>query len=225
MSQPRVRAARIGSSSCAAGPSSPGGLTRGPGAVRRPVPIGEQLAGGTPAASFSVSRPEVLVYRSFDSDSRLVWLDRAGAAISTAGPPASYGRRAFRRTGGRVTGQDRPGRTARDLWLLDLVRGSTSRLTFGIGRRSHPSGRPTARKVPFGSPAGQARHLRSRPAEGPRAAVLELPRAQAPAMTGRPTGVPDPQRDFPGARTAERDLVHRLGGSSRPGTPPGTAVR
>ena len=56
-----------------------------------PVPLAEQI--GTDAvglARFSVSRDGVLAYRTGESGSRLLWMDRSGKELDTLGDPAEY---------------------------------------------------------------------------------------------------------------------------------------
>ena len=84
------------------------------------------------AAVISVSQNGHLAYQSGASAlSQLMWVDRSGAVIANVGPPANYmfpsvshdGRKAA------VSIID-PGGATDDIWIVDLARGMSNRLTF-----------------------------------------------------------------------------------------------
>jgi Tol biopolymer transport system component len=97
-----------------------------------PIPLGEQIAQSDPqhGFDFSASANGTLVYRSENYASQLVWFDRAGKRLATLGEPTRYGRFelspdekqvAFERLDADLRHEN--------LWLIDVARGSISRLT------------------------------------------------------------------------------------------------
>jgi Tol biopolymer transport system component len=83
---------------------------------------------------------DVLAYQSFAPERRLVWFDRTGARVGTAGEPALYGG-PFRISpdGRRVAFEklDADGRSE-NLWTLDLERGVVTRVTSVPGGDRDP---------------------------------------------------------------------------------------
>ncbi len=118
------------------------------------VPLGEQIA---PIEllhgfEFSASQTGVLLYRSANPESQLVWFDRSGRRLGTAGEPIRYGRFELAPNERQVAFEklDADGRHG-NLWLLDLARGSTSRLTSTPGSDYGPTWSPDGRRILFAS--------------------------------------------------------------------------
>ena len=111
-----------------------------------PVPLAEQI--GTDSvglARFSVSREGTLAYRTGESGSRLLWVDRTGKEIETAGDPGEIGNPALSPAGDRLAfGLVDPRSGKASIWIRDLRRGVTSRFTFGA----------TGEHIPLWSPDG-----------------------------------------------------------------------
>ena len=65
-----------------------------------PIPLAEQVGTDTVGlARFSVSREGTLAYRTGEMTDRLVWVDRSGKELETAGDPSRYAQPAsLRRT-------------------------------------------------------------------------------------------------------------------------------
>ena len=98
-----------------------------------PVPVGEDVTLGGDSGDFSVSNSGVLAYRSQGAQERslLEWVSRDGRVLGQAGPPGVYEDVALSPDGSRVAvtvATEQP--AARDVWIRDIARGVSSRLTF-----------------------------------------------------------------------------------------------
>ena len=97
------------------------------------VVIAEGVEQTNMGASFSVSGRGSLVYQPSRTNvgSRLVWINRAGAVMSTVADEADYSNMELARDGRRmlVSVLD-PALRTRDIYIVDLVRGVRQRLTF-----------------------------------------------------------------------------------------------
>ena len=113
------------------------------------VPVAESVGtvdfGFLPA--FSVSESGVLAYSSgaAGANRELVWLDRTGKQMESAGPPGDYGNFRLSPDEKRIVMDRSVAQSAQDIWVLDLLRGVTSRLTFD----------PAIDNLPIWSPDGQ----------------------------------------------------------------------
>ena len=98
-----------------------------------PVVIAEGLEQTNMGAGFAVSNQGALAYQPAraNAGSRLVWISRAGAVMSTVSDEADYSNLELSRNGRRllVSILDTPLRT-RDIYIIDLLRGVRQRLTF-----------------------------------------------------------------------------------------------
>jgi Tol biopolymer transport system component len=137
-----------------------------------PFPVAEQIRLNliTGAATFSVSGEGVLVYRTgapANAVGRLTWFDRTGKALGSIEKPNDYrgvelspdGRRAVIHAHDNIIGGD--------LWLFDLIRETSSRLTFG-GHNSSPVWSPDGTLVAYTSngPVGAAEASKRGPYDG-----------------------------------------------------------
>lgn len=122
--------------------------------VGEPSPVGEQIAelGFNHRFDFSVGQAGVLLYRSANPETQLVWFDRTGKRMGSVGETGRYGsielspdqqRLVFM----RLDPDGRPG----NLWLLDLPRGTTSRLTSDAASDICPVWSPDGRRILFSS--------------------------------------------------------------------------
>jgi len=145
--------------------------------------------GPTGLANFAVSADgRVLVHAPAPGPSRLVWLDRSGRQLSEIGKPERYGRVQIapdrKHAAVEIWNSEREGR---DLFLLDLMTGVTSRLTFD----------PIDAFQPTWSPDGQLLAF-SRPTPGPPdVAVLSLDSSAPPRILLAAPGVQAPEHWSP----------------------------
>jgi serine/threonine protein kinase len=119
-----------------------------------PVPIAERVpTTGFGMSEFSVSENGTIAYRRGSSGHRdLVWFDREGRRLGTAGPPGNIQNPVLSPDGRRVAmrRQD-PTSGDMDVWTLDVVRGTLSRFTFDPEVDSSPLWSPDGEWLAFGS--------------------------------------------------------------------------
>jgi Tol biopolymer transport system component len=121
--------------------------------------------------SFAASQNGLLIYepgaKSMGSD--LVWLDRSGKLMGKVGDRGFYkGSGRFSPDGKRIaTGVGDP---EADVWVIDLVRGSRTRLTFGGATHLGPAWSPDGQRVAYvrlsGATMVTGSSLRARQANG-----------------------------------------------------------
>jgi hypothetical protein len=125
-----------------------------------PVPlvddVGIKVSG---AANFSISDAGRLVYRAGAATAAvprsLVWVDRNGreAPVRADLQPGQYVYPRIAPDGGRlavvISGNVADLQSDADVWVLDLARGSRSRITFGGNNRFFPVWTPDGRQVAF----------------------------------------------------------------------------
>jgi Tol biopolymer transport system component len=125
------------------------GRTRG-----EAMTVGEDVSLGAGNGDFSITGNGVLVYRTQRTGvtARLVWVDRNGGAMTDAAPPGPYHELALAPDGRRVA-LGRPGADGggADLWIRELDRGVTSRLTFDPGEDINPVWSPDGLRIAFSS--------------------------------------------------------------------------
>ncbi len=119
-----------------------------------PATIAEHIAevGGNHEFDFSVSGDGVLAYQSGNPNSQLTWFDRTGKKLNSVGEMANYDTVSLSPDERRaaLTLLDADGRVA-DVWLLDLTRGSTSRLTFDPSGEGNPVWSPDGNNIVYSS--------------------------------------------------------------------------
>jgi Tol biopolymer transport system component len=133
-----------------------------------PVPIAEGVDSyaGARYGLFSVSETGTIVYREgAGSQVTLTWLDQRGSLTGTAGEPGEYANPAVSPDGARVAVSRGPV-GSRDIWIVDVRRNITNRLTFDPADDAGPVWSPDGTSIVFSSNrTGQARPY-IKPADG-----------------------------------------------------------
>jgi Tol biopolymer transport system component len=119
-----------------------------------PVPLAEHLLtfGTTAGANFFTSSNGVLAYRTgtHGADFELAWFDRSGKRLSGIGSPAQFSNPALSPDERWLAvGKMDLKILTRDLWLYDLARGASTRLTFDPGDDLNPAWSPDGKQIAF----------------------------------------------------------------------------
>ncbi len=133
------------------------------------VPVAEHVGQLGPFGLFSTSPNGVLVYRTGGSNRRLqlAWFDREGKPSGVAGEPGEFTNPRLSPDGKKVAvGLMDPNIKTRDLWILDLVRGTSSRLTFDKGDDTNPIWSADGSKIVFTSDRRGHRDIYQKAANG-----------------------------------------------------------
>ncbi len=119
-----------------------------------PAPIAEHLSTQNGASGFGVSEDGLLLYQAQGGSaaSELVWLDRNGKELSKVADPAPYRDIILSPDGKRLAyGFLDPQLNTEDIWVRDLTRNVSSRLTFDPKDDIGPIWSPDESKVAFSS--------------------------------------------------------------------------
>jgi hypothetical protein len=104
----------------------------------------------TGTADFSFSSVGTLVYRPMEQPNRIEWLDRQGRVLGPATDPLPYAWVRLDRTGRWLAASViTPSSGYRDLWLVDLERGTPQRFTDQLGWESTPAWSPEGQRIAF----------------------------------------------------------------------------
>jgi dipeptidyl aminopeptidase/acylaminoacyl peptidase len=133
-----------------------------------PVEHGVLTVGATGAANFAISRPGHLVFvpgsGAEGSTRTLVWVDRAGRQEPIPAPPRVYNYVRISPDGSRLAFSARD--QEQDIWVWDLGRKTSSRVTFGGAAETNPVWMPDGRRLLFASSRNGAPNLYAHSADG-----------------------------------------------------------
>ncbi len=134
-----------------------------------PFPVLESIGSGSLGlAQFSTSRDGMLAYRQqYQSNDHLVLVDRTGHVSTLSFGVAHFGDPALSPDGHRVAVEmTDPGNGMNDLWILDLDRGTRTRLTLDPGDDVVGVWSPDGRQVAFASNRGGQYDIYVKAADG-----------------------------------------------------------
>ncbi|HJW14362.1 MAG TPA: protein kinase [Thermoanaerobaculia bacterium] len=133
-----------------------------------PVPLAEHIGTiSTGLARFSASRNGILAYRTGESGSRFLWVDREGKELSAVGDPGDYSDTMLSPGGDRLAYVVRDTRGGKDdIWVRDLARGASSRFTFDPASDISPLWSPDGKTIVFSSDRGGQYDLYTKAAGG-----------------------------------------------------------
>ncbi len=116
-----------------------------------PVPLAEKIGvDSVGLARFSVSREGTLAYRTGESGTRLLWVDRNGKELGTASEAGDSREPALSPRGDRLAFDLTDARANNsDIWVRDLARGVNSRLTFGAANEFAPTWAPDGNRIAY----------------------------------------------------------------------------
>ncbi len=146
-----------------------------------PVPIAQEVVYTTnELAAFSISEDGTLVYHSGENaggPSQLAWFDREGNRLQGVGEPGTISSPALSHDGTRVAYQ-----VGDDLWVHDLKRGTSTRLTFDTTDEVAPVWSPDDRWIIYGSTRAAVGTLLRKQSSGlgTEELALELPHNSRP---------------------------------------------
>jgi eukaryotic-like serine/threonine-protein kinase len=117
--------------------------------------------------NFSVSENGILVYASGSlSQARLLWFDRAGRQLSETGAVDVYGFPRISPDGRKLAVSKVSGTNSSSIWIFELDRGTSSRLTFSAGRNDLPAWSPDGKSIVFAFAQDGKRHIYQKPTDG-----------------------------------------------------------
>jgi serine/threonine protein kinase len=132
-------------------------------------PVAEQVGFdlSTFQTYFSVSQTGVLTYSAATGGkTQLTWVDRGGKELGLIGQPANYIRPSLSPDGKRVAVDGSDSQGNRDVWLLDLASGNSTRFTFDPAQDLFAVWSPDGSRIVFGSDREGPRNLYQRSAKG-----------------------------------------------------------
>ncbi|MGA8212414.1 MAG: protein kinase [Candidatus Sulfotelmatobacter sp.] len=177
-----------------------------------PLPIANHAAvnGATSHPLFTASQTGTLVYQNGETSGgwNLLWFNRDGKQTASIAQVDRYLNPTLSPDGKRLV-VDIFGGTQGigDIWIFDLTRGTSTRLTFGGNNHSNPVWTPDGKTVFYASTAKGPPHIYAKAADGSGSerTVLETPEVVELPWAPSPDG-----RFLVYARLSKTDLGHHL---------------
>ena len=135
------------------------------------VPVADQVGSfpGANAGLFSASETGVLAYRvgTGSTGTQLAWVDPKGTITSVVGDKGAYSNPAISPEGTRIAYSQFDSQNGKsNIWVLDTVRATNTRLTLNSGRDDNPVWSPDGRSIAFASNRAGHFDLYRKPADG-----------------------------------------------------------
>jgi hypothetical protein len=136
-----------------------------------PAPLAEHVAinGATVRAMFSASETGRLIYQTGEASTgwQLMWWNREGKQTEAISKSEHYLFPALSRDGKRVAaGIFAGGQGVMDVWIFDLTRQTSTRLTFGPGTQGNPVWSSDGVTIFYGSNTKGLSHIYAKAADG-----------------------------------------------------------
>jgi Tol biopolymer transport system component len=134
-----------------------------------PVVEGVAVPAGGVLGVFSASNTGALVYfpGTAGSMQQLSWFDRGGKSLGTVAGPGEYTNPALSPDGSRLAVSLRePSAQGRDIWVYDLTRGTSTKLTFDPKDDFNATWSPDGSRISFSSDRRGARDIYVKSASG-----------------------------------------------------------
>ena len=135
-----------------------------------PFPVAEQVASNPifGDAMFSVSGNGILAYRvgAVSGDTQLMWFGHTGKRLGPVGIPGEYLNQELSPNGQRVAFERKSTHGDRDIWLLELPEGATTRFTFNPADDYYPVWSPDGSQIVFASNREGSFGLYQKPSSG-----------------------------------------------------------
>jgi Tol biopolymer transport system component len=120
--------------------------------VGEPVPVAADVAySGAEKVAASVSKNGILLYVKGGNlrQTRMIWFDRTGHEIGPVGGLSAHVEPTISPDGTKIAFESND--ATDDIWVLDLVRGTQTRVTTDPGDESEPVWSPDGRRILYGS--------------------------------------------------------------------------
>ena len=132
-----------------------------------PVPLADSVIynPSNGRAGFAVASNGTLIYRSGHTDVPLTWIDRSGNAQGAAAEPGAYVAPSLSPDEKRLVFEKSRGSDG-DLWIMDLVHGTTTQFTTNSSRNTAPLWSPDGKRVAFASDRGGRQNLYIKDVDG-----------------------------------------------------------
>jgi eukaryotic-like serine/threonine-protein kinase len=122
--------------------------------------------GPTAFSAFSVSSGNLLYFNGSVPTTRFTWFDRSGKSLGAVTEPGQYHEPSLSNADSKLLFGGSDGAAPGDIYLQDLSRGSTTRLTFEPGQESSAVFSPDESQIVFTSNRSGANGIYRKPASG-----------------------------------------------------------